>query len=189
MWVFNKPGKSRGHIYDLFSALAGFKEIQWEEIPRPFTGDYFDGKTVVYWRSSFFQPMNKWNKDVIDDPEKNFRENLFTIFGHSRYRLNIWGTHDPYCDYNILTDNEDIYKLEMRNINKIMRENEELAKEIQSNVQRLTYANPDVSRTLAKYKSIPITETARLELIKSLPPEERRKELEGWPDVEKASSD
>lgn len=164
MWVFNKPGKFRGHIYDLFSIFNGFKEIEWENINRPITGKAFDGSVVIYWRSSFFQPFTRWNKDVIIDPEKNFRESFNTIYAYGSYRTTVYHKFNPSCDFNILTG-ESVYHPEFRKSLKANMDNEDLARLITTSVQRMARANPEVANAMSKY-DIPIKETRRLEYLR-----------------------
>ena len=148
MWVFNKPGPARGHIYDLFSALHGFREIEWEEITRPFTGTFFDGKTVVYWRSSFWQGPFSWNKDVIHHPDRNFRDSLLTVFAIADRRYNKCHRFNPICDYNLLTD-VDLYGVQGKSLDAAMTREKALNYQITEDVQRLARANPEVANEMA----------------------------------------
>lgn len=163
MWVFNKPGTARGHIYDLHSALRGFKEIPWEDIRRPFTGTFFDGKTVVYWRSSFWQGPFSWNKDIVMDPDRNFRESLTTIFTVANRRVMRRHRFNPKCDYNLLTD-DDLYLKKDKDLAIAMEREKALNYQITEDVQRLARANPDVANDMA-HKDIPIPRGTRDKLI------------------------
>ena len=163
MWVFNKPGTSRGHIYDLFSALHGFREITWEEIPRPFTGTFFDGKTVIYWRSTFWQGPFSWNKDIIHHPERNFRDTLTTVYAIANRRLNHYHRFNPKCDYNLLTD-EDLYGVQGKSLDTAITREKALNYQITEDVQRLARANPDVANDMA-HRDIPIPRGTRDRLL------------------------
>ena len=163
MWVFNKPGTSRGHIYDLFSALHGFREIDWEEIPRPFTGTFFNGKTVVYWRASFWQGPFSWNKDVVHHPERNFRDSLTTIFTIANRRYNQYHRFNPKCDYNLLTDG-DLYAVQGKSLETAIAREKALNYQITEDVQRLARANPDVANDMA-HRDIPIPRVTRQKLL------------------------
>ena len=163
MWVFNKPGPARGHIYDLFSALHGFREIAWEEIPRPFTGTFFDGKTVVYWRSSFWQGPFSWNKDVIHHPDRNFRDSLLTVFAIANRRYNQCHRFNPKCDYNLLTD-VDLYAVTGKSLETAIAREKALNYQITEDVQRLARANPDVANDMA-HNDVPFPKTSRQKLL------------------------
>jgi hypothetical protein len=165
MWVFNKPGTARGHIYDLFSALHGFKEIPWEDVRRPFTGTFFDGKTVIYWRSSIWQGPFSWNKDIVTNPGKNFRESLTTVFAVADRRVMRRHRFNPKCDYNLLTD-DDLYLKQDKDLAVAMEREKSLNYQITEDVQRLARANPDVANNMA-HRDIPIPRTTREKLIQS----------------------
>jgi hypothetical protein len=163
MWVFNKPGKARGHIYDLFSVLHGFKEIPWEAIPRPWTGTFFDGKTVVYWRSSVFQGPSSWNKDIVTNPDRNFRDALLTTFTLADRRISQHHRFNPKCDYNLLTSDE-LYSTTSKSLETAIAREKALNYQITEDVQRLARANPDVANDMA-HRDIPIPRGTRDKLI------------------------
>lgn len=157
MWVFNKPGRSRGHIYDLFCAFHSFQEISWEDIPRVFTGDFFNGKIVVYWRESIFQL--KWHKDVIADP-KMFRESFNTIFGNGDYRTYVEHSFNPICDYNLLSDDKP-YSVQDLDFDIAAESYELKLRHMQHEVHVLTHANPEVARDIIEDVAFPLSEDIR----------------------------
>lgn len=163
MWVFNKPGRARGHVYDLFSALHGFREIEWEEIPRAFTGTFFDGKTVVYWRASFWQGPFSWNKDIVHHPDRNFRDSFTTVYTIANRRFNYHHRFNPKCDYNLLTD-DDLYDVQGKSLETAAAREKALNYQITEDVQRLARANPDVANDMA-HKDIPIPRGTRDRLL------------------------
>jgi len=163
MWVFNKPGEARGHIYDLWSALNGFRVIPWEDIPRPFTGHFFDGKTVIYWRSSFWQSPFSWNKDYIPHPERDFRETMLTVYAVTDRRYNFRHRFNPKCDFNYLTGRDLLDRADKSLTTSIERE-KSLNYQITEDVQRLARANPDVANDMA-HRDIPIPRKTREKLI------------------------
>jgi hypothetical protein len=165
MWVFGKPGPARGHLYDLFSALHGFKVIPWEAIPRPWTGAFFDGKTVVYWRSTPLQSPFSWHKDVIPDPDRNFRETLTTIYALADRRVSRHHRYNPKCDYSLLTA-RDVLDVEGKSLEDAIEKEKALNYQITEDVQRLARANPDVANDMA-HRDIPIPRTTRAKLIEA----------------------
>jgi hypothetical protein len=163
MWVFNKPGRARGHIYDLFSILHGFREIDWEVIPRPWTGDFFDRRVVIYWRASFWQSPFRWNKDMVVSPRKNFHDTPHTIYASGMRRYNWRHPHNPRCDFNFVTDRE-LYGVQGKDLMTAMTREKALNYQITEDVQRLARANPDVANDMA-HRDIPIPRSTRDKLM------------------------
>ena len=175
MWVFNKPGTARGHIYDLVSVLHGFKEMPWEDIRRPFTGDFFDNQVVIYWRASFWQGPFSWNKDIIQ--RRDYHEGLTTVFAVADRRVMKRHPFNPKCDYNLLTS-DDLYLKKDKDLAVAIEREKALNYQITEDVQRLARANPDVANDMA-HKDLPIPKATRQKLLaiqKVLKSEEKRKD-------------
>ena len=179
MWTYGiDPHNS--HIYDLCSALKGFKQIPWEDIHRPISAGFYDGLKVIYYKISSAEHPLEWHRMVIDN-ENQIRVTPYNIYVEGKYVELV-----KHPDYLILSyirvhDNNE-YLREEPDMDTMKIYHRDTIKRIQRDNIEVLQSNPDIAGEMIKSSMMVVPTGTKQDFLDLLTQKEREDYLRSVPE-------
>jgi len=142
MWTYGiEPHNS--HLYDLCSALRGFKQIPWEEIHLPISLGFYKGLKVIYYKISSTEHPLEWHRMVIEN-ENQIRVTPYNIYVEGKYVDLVKHPDNLILSY-IRVGNNNEYLREEPDMDTIKIYHRDTITRIQRDNIEVLQSNPDIA--------------------------------------------
>jgi len=183
MWIY---GYRRGHVYDLSCLVfnRGRHWERWADVPRPISGSFMEGRTVIYYRPGWVHPpwlyfrlipeelmIYLFNVQVIVPVEDGKPINV--------YSHRVTDPLRPYIVYTDLSHTTDL-KHSDGDLEKIQERHKVNQERILETTWRMTRAEPGTASYITRKSSYSIPDRTVGQFLRKLPDNDRDRVRELW---------
>jgi len=182
MWIY---GHRLGHIYDLACLMNGGRHFKdWKDFPRPISGRFMEGRTIVYYRPGIIHHPAEWYRLIMDEciiynwgvqvivPLEN---NLpISVFSHritDRLRSNI-----VYSDLSNTTDLETVNM----DLVELTQKHKDTQTQILETTWRMARAEPGTALAILRKSSYALPDRTVARFWDKLDEKDKSKLREEW---------
>lgn len=181
--------EARGNIYDLACILFnGFRHMDWKDVPRPLSGDYYGDAIVLYYKTnSLVMPWN-WKRRVLANPDC-ITLGVYSIWLTGHYERVVHHPFNSLLDFRILFD-EKPYVTADPDHERFERYYREMLNRISITNNTLLQGNPSIMGQSVKNNLTILTKERVTEELEMLNDEEKMAlylEIHGKPKAESVS--
>lgn len=177
MWVYGM--RTDSHIYDLLCVFRGFRNIAWDEIKLPVSGDHYKGKIIIYYKLSWLENPMAWHRIAVANPSQ-VRVGLYKVWVEGVFNRLYKPSLDPTVDYTEYFDEQpfDYFKPDLDLFNKYHKAS---LNRVRADNIEMMQSNPEIIGGMIESSLFVVPGQTKAEFLELLPKEVQEKYIrEGY---------